>query len=209
MCGRFYVSKETKLAFLEYLKRVARGEIKLPLSGGVEALASFDPHFDVRPTHAVPVLAGDGLSLMRWGFQPGWADKIIINATCEKLGGRFWKRMFSGQRGLVPAAGWYEWTGKTGSKQAHALHTAEPTALGAVWLDDAEHGRCFAVVTAPAAAGIAGIHTRMPVLVPQEKWAAWLTDAGAAQELAATFTGRVDTFQCAAPARERAPVSHS
>ena len=204
MCGRFYVSAEVKALLREYFRRVKAGEIKLPLSGGMTADA-VEPHYDVRPTHAVHVLAADGLGLMRWGFQPGWADKIIINATCEKLGGRFWKRMFAGQRGLVPCSGWFEWTGKAGSKQAHALHATEPVALGAVWLDDAEHGRSFAVVTAPAAPGILGIHARMPVLVPQGRWADWLTDPEAAQGLAATYTGKVETFACASPKFDHAP----
>lgn len=66
---------------------------------------------------------------MRWGIQPGWADKIIINATTEKKEGRFWSKAFRERRCLIPATGWYEWTGGKGAKQAHALQTEKPTAL--------------------------------------------------------------------------------
>jgi len=83
-------------------------------------------------------------------------------------------------RVLVPANGWYEWTGEKGNKQGWHIHRkagellyiaglasfAEPTT------NKANNG--FVMVTADAAGGLVDVHDRRPVVFSAADAATWL-----------------------------------
>ena len=67
------------------------------------------------------------LALVRWGLIPGWSKdparlSLLINARAE---GAAEKASFRGamrhRRCLVPANGFYEWTGKAGARLPHLI----------------------------------------------------------------------------------------
>ena len=96
---------------------------------GIEAPPPFDaewvPSWNVRPTTSQPILriGDDGereLVLARWWFIPRWFKKDSIkdwkattfNARIEKAAtAPTFRASWKDRRCLVPAAGWYEWTG--------------------------------------------------------------------------------------------------
>ena len=88
-------------------------------------------------------------------------------------------------RAIVPASGWYEWTGKAGRKTAWRI---TPRAGGVllfaavfdVWT--APGGKTIpqvATVTCPPSADVRDIHDRMGVILSPDRVAGWLEGAEA------------------------------
>jgi putative SOS response-associated peptidase YedK len=167
MCGRFALAVEP-----EALQRFI----------GLTELLSVPPRFNIAPTQ--PVLAvleeggrRQGLPL-RWGFSVRGVRAPLINARAETL---FDKPAFRdaarGRRCLVPASCFYEWE-KGGARRPWLLRPADGglVAIAALWQPEALGGPPAAVtlVTTTANATVAPLHDRMPVLVPPERFGAWL-----------------------------------
>jgi len=118
-----------------------------------------------------------------WSYRPKWAEgkiPIAINARLEKLTSSYWSRLLKKGRGIVPAEGWYEWTGEKGHKQPWHIHRQDHGPLFLVALANfgpfeenrAEAG--FVIVTDDAAGGMLDIHDRRPVVLDAEAAKLWL-----------------------------------
>lgn len=158
-----------------------------------------EPLYNVAPSTRRPVMRRVGATLlvedMHWGYQAPWAVgkvSVAINARLEKLTDRYWRWLLKSGRIIVPANGWYEWTGKPGSKQPWHLHRADGgllymaalaylAYLGEPGESPAANG--FAIVTGAAGGGLADIHDRRPVVLSAADAATWL-DADTPPELA-------------------------
>lgn len=125
------------------------------------------------------------IDTVKWGYRPSWAAEkgipLAINARIEKAAtGRYFRHMWVHGRVLIPADGWYEWTGKTGHKQPWYIRhkTDVPLFLAAITnvRPDRENseGSGFVIVTAAADAGMVDIHDRRPVVLPPEDARLWL-----------------------------------
>lgn len=196
MCGRFLTPEES--AFERYW--------------ALEAPAGYSRSFNVAPSQAAAVLrmSPDGVvraDMLRWGFQPPWAERAWINVRAETVfGAKAFAAAARRRRCLVPAAGWYEWQGDAAPKRPHVFHRDSfvPFTFAGIWTGrETEDGwqRSFAILTRPAAAALATYHPRMPVVLDPDEAAAWLsigTDPDAAQAL----------LQRAADAFAVYPVSH-
>jgi len=119
-----------------------------------------------------------------WSYRPKWAEgkiPIAINARLEKLGSSYWSRLLKNGRGIVPAEGWYEWTGEKGKKQPWHIHRKDHAPLfllalanfGGFEENRAEAG--FVLVTDDASGGMLDIHDRRPVVLNAEDAALWLS----------------------------------
>lgn len=119
-----------------------------------------------------------------WSYRPKWAEgkiPIAINARLEKLGSSYWSRLLKNGRGVVPAEGWYEWTGEKGHKQPWHIHRKDHAPLFLLALANfgpfeenrAESG--FVLVTDDASGGMLDIHDRRPVVMNAEDAALWLS----------------------------------
>jgi putative SOS response-associated peptidase YedK len=128
---------------------------------------------------------------------------ITINARLDKLGGSYWSRLVKRGRGIVPAEGWYEWTGEKGHKQPWHIHRKDHGPLYMLALANfgpfeenrAEAG--FVLVTAGADGGMLDIHDRRPIVVSAEDAALWMDPAISPQqaiELARHAAVPVDAF---------------
>lgn len=153
---------------------------------------------NIAPTQSIPVVIqqpdGPRSRNMRWGLVPAWSDTekpsyATFNARIEGLSG---KPAFRGacsrrQTCLVPASGYYEWTGEKGHKRKHYIHFADhgPLVMAGLWdrwqSDQGSSLYSCTIVTRPAMARIASIHPRMPLILPREHAHAWLTQAPAEQ----------------------------
>lgn len=118
-----------------------------------------------------------------WGYRPAWASEklpVAVNARLEKITGSYWSRLLRVGRCIVPADGWYEWTGEKGAKLPWHIHRKDRTPLfmagvanfGEFNTHKAEAG--FAIVTAAAVGGMVDVHDRRPVVLSAEDAREWL-----------------------------------
>jgi putative SOS response-associated peptidase YedK len=145
--------------------------------------------FNVSPGSYRPVMhiEDDALFIddLHWGYRSSWADAsgqipMCINTRLEKITNRYWKPLLKRGRAIVPAAGWYEWTGEKGKKQPWHIHRAdgEPLYLAALANfapdTDVKTSNGFTIVTADAQGGMVDVHDRRPVVLSAEDAALWL-----------------------------------
>ena len=159
--------------------------------------ANYEANYNVAPTTDVlGVVAGQGgapvVRSYHWGLVPSWAKDVkvgsrMINARAETLAEKpAFRRSFLKHRIIVPMDGFYEWQvvpGQT-TKQPIYIHRVddEPLAVAGLWAawrdpaigDDAPWLHSCTVITTSANDVIMPIHDRMPVVLPQSRWAEWL-----------------------------------
>lgn len=104
---------------------------------------------------------------------------MAINTGLDKILNRYWKPLLKGGRAIVPAQGWYEWTGEKGAKQPWHIHRADgaPLYLAAlVGHDDGESKTAngFTIVTAAADGGLLDVHDRRPIALDAADAAMWM-----------------------------------
>lgn len=128
---------------------------------------------------------GDGseqVERMFWGYKPSWYKKgPVSNARLDTVlkDSPFWRPLLT-RRILVPAEGWYEWTGKKGAKQPWFIHSKDgaPILMAgiAAWHPDAEMDAAngFAIVTDDSAGGMVDIHDRRPIALAAEDALTWV-----------------------------------
>jgi putative SOS response-associated peptidase YedK len=89
------------------------------------------------------------------------------------------------RRCLIPASGFYEWAALAGEKrkQPYCFRPRDerlPFAFAGLWErwegPDGPLERC-AILTTEANELVRPVHDRMPVILPQQHWAAWLDSA--------------------------------
>src|SRR6516162_4894956 len=153
------------------------------------------------------------LSRVRWGLVPAWAKDPsvgdrMINARAETLArSSAFQVAFEKRRCLIPADGFYEWRhvppppgAKRGRREPFFIHRrdGEPMAFAGLWavwkVPDAQVGtiggddgwlRTCSIVTAKANALLEPVHDRMPVVLAERAWDAWLDPTPATGERAA------------------------
>jgi putative SOS response-associated peptidase YedK len=150
--------------------------------------------FNIAPTQLAPVVRGDAngnreLAMLRWGLVPFWAKDLaignrMINARCETLAEKpSFRHAFRARRCLVPATGFYEWTGEPGHKIPHAITVSDQplfafAGLWESWRDkskpDSPPVETYTLVTTAANGPLSAIHDRMPVILPSGEHEAWL-----------------------------------
>ena len=165
-------------------------------AGEVVNRSQAEGKFNVAPGSDRPLLhVVDGALVVddvHWGYRSAWAEAsgkipVAINTRLEKITNRYWKPLLKKGRAIVPAAGWYEWTGEKGQKQPWHIHRidGEPLYLAALAnfaLDtEATSLNGFTVVTADAQAGMVDVHDRRPVVLSAADAALWL-DPGLEEE---------------------------
>jgi putative SOS response-associated peptidase YedK len=147
--------------------------------------------FNIAPTQEAPVIraaAGGAreVAMLRWGLVPFWAKEIaigskMINARCETLREKpAFRQAFRSRRCVVPASGFFEWTGEAGHRVPHAI-TVQGRALlpfAGLWESwkDA-HGQAvetYAIVTTAANPFMTGMHDRMPAILQDGDLDRWL-----------------------------------
>jgi len=160
------------------------------------------PRYNIAPTQPVLIVRLDEtrrreLALVRWGLIPGWAKdparlSLMINARAE---GATEKASFRGamrhRRCLVPANGFYEWTGRAGARQPHLIQRpdSELIAFAGLWESwlgaDGSEIDTMAILTVPANTTLTPLHDRMPAILLPEHFDAWLDTRGLNAEMAA------------------------
>ena len=164
---------------------------------------------------------GDGndqMARLFWGYKPSWYKRApVINARLDTILKKspMWRALL-GKRVLVPADGWFEWTGEVGDKQPWYIHSKDggPIYMAAItaWspckTEDVEHG--FAIVTDDSAGGMLDVHDRRPIVLAPEAAREWTSpDTGVEAALELLSTARPETaFQWHPVTRQMSNVKY-
>lgn len=177
MCGRM-----TAKTPAEALQR----EFQLASIEGVELQA----RYNLAPTQPVPVVANTGerrLELYRWGLVPAWAKDVaignkLINARADTLAEKpSYRQAYKKRRCLMLVDGFYEWRTDADGKTPFHIHRKDgrPFALAGLWEEwtdpEGQRLRTCAVITTGPNALMRSIHDRMPVILPPDAQAQWLS----------------------------------
>ncbi|MGB7479792.1 MAG: SOS response-associated peptidase family protein [Burkholderiaceae bacterium] len=130
---------------------------------------------------------GDGLSTQQvpWGYLSPWAKKKglqpAINAQREKLLTPYYRPLMKSGRIIVPANGWYEWTGPKGQRQPWYIRRRDGRPLFMAALtstperEPAAEGAGFVIVTSAAEGGMVDVHDRRPVVLAADDARIWMS----------------------------------
>ena len=152
---------------------------------------NFPPRYNIAPTQPVAIVRVGAdrereLALVRWGLIPGWvkdpgAFSTLINARAETaLEKPSFRSAMTYRRCLVPADGFYEWTGPKGDKQPHHIRPKDggPMALAGLWEHwmgaEGSEMESMAILTVAANDVVGAVHNRMPVILAPELFDQWL-----------------------------------
>jgi putative SOS response-associated peptidase YedK len=153
--------------------------------------AVFPPRYNIAPSQPVAIVRNTykherEMALVRWGLIPSWvkdprAFKMLINARAESIADKpSFRAAVRHKRCLVPADGYYEWTGRAGAKRPHLVRPRHrgPMAMAAIyenWLGaDGSEIETMAILTSAANAALSVLHDRMPVIIPPDQFELWL-----------------------------------
>ena len=151
----------------------------------------FPPRAHVAPGQPIGVVRMENgqrhFALVRWGFIPSWVKEVkpgkpLINARGETVMEKpSFRNAMRRRRCLVPADGYYEWSGAEGRKVPFFVQAADKGlfALAGLWehwmgADGSELETATLMTIAPNAE-LATIHDRMPVTIAPEDYETWLT----------------------------------
>jgi putative SOS response-associated peptidase YedK len=126
---------------------------------------------------------------LRWGLIPSWSKDIkigvsLINARSESVAEKpSFRTAFRKRRCLVPASGFYEWLREGKNKQPYHIHRVDdgPFAMAGLaecWNRGDQPIESFSIVTTSANQLMRSIHDRMPVILDQKWFDAWLDPKG-------------------------------
>jgi putative SOS response-associated peptidase YedK len=186
---------------------------------GFEERPGFPPRYNVAPGQPVPVVRREGtrrhFMLVCWGLIPSWAKEEpktpIINARAETCAEKpSFRGPFRHRRCLMPADGFYEWKpGRGRAKQPYFIRRRDgkPFAMAALWDvwmagNGSEIDTC-AVITVAANATLAPIHGRMPAILDEAEWEAWLDPSTSPKDLMALLKPAPDGLLEAVPVGTR------
>lgn len=156
----------------------------------VALVHDFAPRWNVAPTQTVPVVVEGPRGVrriepMRWGLVPSWADDLsignrMINARSETAATKpSFRAAMRSRRCLVPADGFYEWTGPAGDRSPIRIRRRDGgvfafAGLFEVWTKAPEAVETFTILTTGPNELMRPIHDRMPVVLAPSEWSRWL-----------------------------------
>jgi putative SOS response-associated peptidase YedK len=168
--------------------------------------------YNIAPTLDVPfVTAGDDgnhkLREGRWWLVPWRAKEMskaaMFNARIESAdtSGAF-KDAFQSTRCLIPADGFYEWTKSPadGGKDPWHIHLPDhqPFSFAGLWAHNKKLGvTSCTIITAPAVEPVSHIHDRMPIILDQTAYDAWLDPSTTApkQMLSQSLNSKLEFYR--------------
>ncbi len=130
-----------------------------------------------------------------WGLIPGWVKdpnefSKPINARAETLEDKpTFRTAFKRKRCIIPASGFYEWKHEGKTKQPFYIHPKDGGLFAFAGLMEDWQGPngevmvSACIITTEPNELMAGIHNRMPVILPSDSWGLWLDPAAQVREV--------------------------
>src|SRR6266478_6135590 len=180
MCGRFTLTWEE-------WRQVAGA---LGVEDEVDAFADYRPRFNIAPTDQHFIITSEferrKAQRANWGLVNRWARdnrraSQCINAKAETLEQRStFREAFQQRRCVVPADGYYEWTGPKNKRQPLWIHPRSGglmlfAGLYETWFPKRDQPEVtFTIVTCEANELIGEVHNRMPVILDERAAEDWM-----------------------------------
>ena len=189
MCNEYLRHK----AYQDYVREWS--QTRLPLRFPPPHMApNLEPQASIKPTDQAPIfrVRDDGveLAMARWWFVPWWHKGKLkefklttFNARCETIAtSRTYRDAFAKQRCLIPADGWYEFTGdkkaRTWTKWRVSPRDKESICFAGIWdrceTSDAGAVESFTMLMRDAVPPLDKLHERQPIILRRDEWATWL-----------------------------------
>lgn len=204
MCGRFATTTDPALlaAKIKAIDETLGAGVEVPNynvapTHTVAAVVSRRSAPDDHPTRRV--------RLMRWGLVPSWVKAgpdgapvtngpLLINARADKVAGSpAFRGSAKSKRCLVPMDGYYEWRVNPGGAPSRKTPAKTPfyifrregeplfaAGLWSVWKSTSAADPLLSctIITTDAVGKLAAIHDRMPLMLTENDWEAWLDPDG-------------------------------
>jgi putative SOS response-associated peptidase YedK len=157
--------------------------------------ANLEPRYNIAPTDPAGVITarrsgGRQYVAMRWGLVPNWWNKPLsqvpssFNAKVETLADKpFFREALERRRCLVPASGFYEWTGPKAIRQPWYMTSTDGKPLTFAGLYDrwndpetGDHLWSFTIIVGEPNNVASPYHNRMPVILGPEACEPWLSE---------------------------------
>ena len=155
--------------------------------------SEFKPRYNIAPGQSILTVrvleqGRPEVSQCHWGFTPRWATYPSkypnpINARIETVSEKpMFRHALKQNRCLILADGFYEWKNENNKKQPYRIVQKDqtPFAMAGLWeeANREEGGKITGctILTQAAQGPAKDIHSRMPVIVPQESMASWLSN---------------------------------
>jgi putative SOS response-associated peptidase YedK len=178
MCGRYTLRANLNRILAEW---------------GYEQTDEYAARYNIAPTQQIPVVVASSVSsasngvakLVRWGLVPLWAGDLkigssLINARAETVAEKpAFRSAFKRGRRLVVADGFIEWKKVGDVKQPYFIRMQDDrpftfAGLTERWTKGDAPVESATIITTDANPMMAGLHDRMPVILPPEARALWL-----------------------------------
>lgn len=182
MCGRFFRHDVSWQDYAAWLNLIPPEGVEPP-----------EAKYNIAPMSYVPVIRRDfdtkqlELFPCLWGLVPSWWNKPLsekkfstFNARAENVAeAASFRGSFRHKRCLIPASGFYEWSGEKGSKIPFAigLRNRRWFCFAGLWdcaMIDGSELHSFTILTTTPNDVMAGIHTRMPVILHPQDYMRWI-----------------------------------
>ncbi len=166
MCGRFGLEADTE----QIASRFRVTQMEIP----------WRPRYNIAPSQEVPVVTmQEGLTLMRWGYSPGWMQekspsRQIINAKAETLfASKTFHEAALHDRVIVPCSYYFEWDE---SKHPYLFRLRDESIFGLAGVRLEQDGESrFVIVTTEPNKVAAKVHDRMPAILRPEDEELWIS----------------------------------
>lgn len=193
MCGRFAVGETETIDWRDWL--TVDPEAAWPIPGWPSA------RWNVAPTDPVGIVRlRDGrrqAAVARWGLVPHWWRKPLsemkvatFNARSEEAAGKpMFRDAWSARRCLIPAIGYYEWTGAKAAKTPWFVSARRNTPgilFAGLWENATVEGQRLlscTILTTGAGEATRHLHPRSPVVLPEHSAQSWLDGSADAADL--------------------------
>ncbi len=185
MCGRYALSASAE-------------DIALQFDAENKPDAFIPAQWNISPTQPILIVNGTNpsgekreVSKVLWGLVPSWSEDTsrasnAINARVESISDKpSFRSAFRKRRCIIPATGYFEWATELGQykpKQPFYIYNEDNSLLAMAgiyeeWISPVTRNplTSAAIITRESVGVIAPIHHRMPVLLPKDRWATWLS----------------------------------
>lgn len=185
MCGRYARTQGADEIFSSFDLASKEVDHSLPLN------------WNITPTNEIYIIRGEmALSTASWGMIAPWStdptsarnsQSHAINARSESIHEKpTFRDAFRRTRCIIPVNGYYEWATALGqyppkqpfymSPDPEIWDTAFSVAgIWSRWISPTgQQIDSASIITREAVGGLATIHSRMPVILPRERWKNWL-----------------------------------
>ncbi len=183
MCGRYTLAAPAEDLAARFLLDLA------------ELHRLYQPRYNIAPSQPVLGVTGQAASRrvlwLRWGLTPTWSRDGRpgpINARSETVFARpMFRQAIRQRRCLVPADGFFEWTGKPPHRSPwhFSMKDGHLFAMAGIWEEwlspSGERTVSACLITTSPNSLIAPMHDRMPVIVRPEQESVWLDPAVTSQ----------------------------